>query len=115
MKLSEKQARQLYDLQMESLSDQMPRIAQPVIYMARGSADGKFPSVPRAAIVTDVLGKDKVRVCVLNPTGIFWSDTLDRGSGPGNWNFSESIMTFDDFVANLERFAEYEEGLENLQ
>lgn len=74
-----------------------PTVGRIVHYMSRGSLDGKFPSVPRAAIVTDVSTEatiiDRngghiafgVRLCVLNPEGIFFSDWLEEGTGPGNW------------------------------
>jgi len=73
-----------------------PRLGTTVYYKARGSADGKFPKVDRAAIVTDVRRQDitdstegpiQVRVCVLNPEGIFFSNWLDRGQEGGQWDF----------------------------
>lgn len=76
-----------------------------VFYKARGSADGKFPSKDRAAIVTDVriveipfldengekrsgpLVKEQVRLAVLNPEGLFFSDWLDEGINGGEWSW----------------------------
>lgn len=64
-------------------------------YKSRGSADGVFPSVNRAAVVTDarfVEGisdpeANQVRLTVFNPEGIFFSDWLYQGQNPGNWDW----------------------------
>jgi len=69
-----------------------------VYYKSRGSADGKFPSVDRAAVVTDVREVDsdpnrnlsarqQVRLCVMNPEGLFFTDWLDQGQLGGNWDW----------------------------
>lgn len=81
-----------------------PTIGRIVHYKSRGSADGKFPSVARAAIVTDVktssdgadgpegtLVKWSVRLCVLSPEGIFLSDWLEEGEEAGNWNWPPRV------------------------
>jgi len=82
-----------------------PKVGDTVYYMARGSADGKFPKKNRAAIITDIrvkeipfldekgnktsgpLTKEQVRVAVINPEGLFFSDWLDQGQEGGDWNF----------------------------
>ena len=76
-----------------------PTVGRVVYYKARGSADGKFPSVDRAAIITDVdlehtfIVNDGgmiavgVRLCVLNPEGVFFSDWLEQGQKGGNWDW----------------------------
>lgn len=69
-----------------------------VYYKARGSADGVFPKKDRAAIVTDVkevAGNDKVgsgtrtkvRLAVMNPDGLFFSDWLEQGQEGGEWDW----------------------------
>ncbi len=68
-----------------------------VYYKARGSADGLYPKVDRAAIVTDVreitdnsknpVGEFEVRLCVLNPEGIFFSGWLNQGQEGGQWDW----------------------------
>lgn len=76
----------------------IPTVGRVVYYKSRGSADGKFPPKNRAAIITDVATRenpdgtthvyyDEVRVCVLNPEGIFFSDWLKRGQEPGQWDW----------------------------
>lgn len=42
-----------------------------VHYVARGSLDGFFPPVCRAAIITEVGPDDAVGLYVINPTGTF--------------------------------------------
>lgn len=55
------------------MRDQRPSISRDVHYVARGSADGEFPSVCRAAKVTEVNPDDPTHVglFVMNPTGTF--------------------------------------------
>lgn len=74
-----------------------PRIGQPVHYMARGSADGVFGPVCRAAIVTEVHilepvpehGVPYVSLAVLNPTGLFFDQQLlyDPDKVGGTWHY----------------------------
>ncbi len=73
-----------------------PTVGRIVHYKSRGSADGVFPSVARAAIVTDVrpiiAPKDELqgfecKLTVFNPEGMFFTDWLIQGDAPGNWNW----------------------------
>jgi len=73
-----------------------PTVGRMVYYKARGSADGVFPKKDRAAIVTDVMKVDDavngmtdymVRLCVMNPEGIFFSDWLSQGQDGGQWDW----------------------------
>ena len=73
-----------------------PTVGRMVYYKARGSADGKFPSVDRAAIVTDVRNSFhpdatpydfECRVAVINPEGLFFSDWLEQGQKGGQWDW----------------------------
>lgn len=66
-----------------------PTVGRIVYYKARGSADGVFPKVDRAAIVTDVETKDvtMVRVCVFNPEGLFFSGWIGQGQEGGQWDW----------------------------
>lgn len=77
----------------------VPTVGRIVYYKSRGSADGVFPSVNRAAIITDVnaaptrndgstdIAEYKVKLTVFNPEGIFFTDWLHQGDAPGNWNW----------------------------
>ena len=49
-----------------------PRVGDPVHYVARGSADGFFPPICRAAWVTEVAPDGNVGLFVANPTGLFF-------------------------------------------
>ena len=80
-----------------------PTIGRIVHYVARGSADGKFPPVSRVAIVTEVLDEDEVDkaleggelvgLCVINPTGLFFHPLSaggcahDEAGAPGTWHW----------------------------
>lgn len=73
---------------------QVPSVGRVVHYMSRGSADGVFPPVCRAAIVTDVARYDGppeeyASLAVLNPTGLFFDDTIphDEQLVPGTWHW----------------------------
>jgi len=80
----------------------IPTVGRVVHYLARGSADGVFPPVCRAAHVTDVDPDDPARigVAVVNPTGLFFHP-LDAGGctldgtdpagarTPGSWHWPE--------------------------
>jgi len=50
-----------------------PKLGMTVKWRASGSADGKFPKMDRAAIITGVGKSGEVDLCVLNPTGIFFT------------------------------------------
>lgn len=58
-------------LHLESSAATLGQVAH---YVARGSADGRFPSVCRTAFVTEVDPADGFRtgLCVANPTGLFF-------------------------------------------
>lgn len=70
------------------MSEIKPTVGRVVYYKARGSADGVFPKVDRAAIITDVHELDgTIRVCVLNPEGMFFSGWLEQGQEGGQWDW----------------------------
>lgn len=77
-----------------------PSVSRDVHYVARGSADGMFPSACRAAKVTEVDAQDVSRVglCVLNPTGLFFHSLADGGCRQdedskvgGTWHWPERV------------------------
>lgn len=68
-----------------------PRVGHMVYYKSYGSpitADGtqKYPSVSRAAIVTDVT-ENTVSLCVLNPEGLFFKENCTQGQEGGQWDY----------------------------
>lgn len=69
-----------------------PYLGQVVYYMSHGSPDGKYPSAPRAAIITRVnLSDDSMALAVVNPTGLFFDIAVeyDQEKSPGTWHFPE--------------------------
>lgn len=80
----------------------LPTVNRWVHYMSAGSADGKFPSVCRAMLVTEVPGagteqaeKGTVGGCVFNPTGLHFRPLAEGGvpydpeKGPYSWHWPE--------------------------
>ena len=81
---------------------QQPSVGRIVHYCSYGTPGGEFPSVPRAAVITEV-GHDgiasnfeatgEVGLAVLNPTGMFfnrnipYSETLE----PGHWSWPSRV------------------------
>lgn len=72
-----------------------PTVGRTVHYQAHGSADGTYPSVARAAIVTETrrenafLDETTVGLCVLNPTGMFFNRDVpfSETPQPGCWSW----------------------------
>ena len=77
-----------------------PTVGRMVYYKARGSADGVYPKVDRAAVVTDVQeikysegqnGSEpagfQCRLCVMNPEGLFFTAWLNQGQEGGQWDW----------------------------
>lgn len=67
-----------------------PRLGQTIHYMARGSADGVFPPVCRAAMVTEVHDEDLISLVALNPTGMFFhAEPLPHSEAKegGTWHY----------------------------
>lgn len=58
---------------------QKPSVGRVVHYVARGSADGRFPSVCRSATITEVDADGRVGLMVANPTGLFFHPIADGG------------------------------------
>jgi hypothetical protein len=85
----------------------IPSLGRIVHYVARGSADGRFPRTCRTAIVTEVEapsmtndGQQRVGLMVVNPTGLFFHSLADGGCGydgntdepvGGTWHWPERV------------------------
>lgn len=69
--------------------DQKPTVGRIVHYQAYGTPGGEYASVPRAAIVTQVHSDECVSLCVLNPTGQFFNQSVNYSAEPkpGCWNW----------------------------
>lgn len=78
-----------------------PSVGRQVHYVARGSADGRFPSVCRSATVTEVSATEEhlTGLCVVNPTGLFFHSLADGGvmhhesetPQGGTWHWPERV------------------------
>jgi hypothetical protein len=75
------------------------RIGDTVHYVSYGTPGGEFPSVCRAATVTEVGDGDVRGLCVVNPTGLFFHPLAAGGCkygtaiggtpGGGTWHWIE--------------------------
>lgn len=90
------------------MTEQKPSVGRIVHYVSQGSADGRYPSVCRAAIVTTVDEYQNsepgaplvghIGVAVLNPQGIhfntaFQNEERDAAGKcqPGTWHWPERV------------------------
>ena len=64
-----------------------PTVGRIVYYKSAGSADGTYPSVERAAIVTNVHSDTCVDLCVFNPTGLHFNQRVEYGDDPMQWHW----------------------------
>lgn len=72
--------------------EQTPSIGRTVHYRALGSADGKFPvGECRAAIITAWPDPEHVSLCILNPTGMYFNQSVEYSAEekPGTWHWPE--------------------------
>lgn len=73
---------------------QLPSVGRIVHYQAYGTPGGEFPSVPRAAIVTEVHSDTEITVCVFNPSGIFFNRVkFSEISAPGSWSWPPFVAS----------------------
>ncbi|HEY0545297.1 MAG TPA: hypothetical protein VGC91_07985 [Pyrinomonadaceae bacterium] len=70
---------------------QIPTVGRVVHYVAYGTPGGEYPSIDRAAIITEVdePGNEKsaVGLAVLNPTGLFFNQHVLYGTAGGHWHW----------------------------
>ena len=67
---------------------QRPSVGRIVHYQAYGTPGGEFPSIARAAVVTEVHSDTDITVCVLNPQGIFFNRVqFSEEPKPGHWTW----------------------------
>jgi len=81
------------------MSAQVPTVGRIVHYRSLGSADGRFASECRAAVVTQTGrvgtdGAEWVGLAVLNPTGLFFDADIpqdEAGKAGGTWHWPERV------------------------
>lgn len=70
-----------------------PTVGRIVHYMAYGSKDGTYPSVPRAAVIAEIVDSapdsiGAVKLAVFNPSGIhFNTSNYSETREPGTWSW----------------------------
>lgn len=79
---------------IQNREPQKPSVGRVVHYVSFGTPKGEFVPAHRAAIVTEVspTNPSVIKVCVLNPTGIFFSEWLSNdevSSTGGTWHWPE--------------------------
>ena len=74
---------------------QSPTVGRMVHYQSYGTPGGEFKSEPRAAIITEVTNKDtdEVSLCIMNPTGLFFSRCIPFSAEPkaGCWSWPQRV------------------------
>ena len=69
---------------MDSILATVGRI---VYYHTRGSADGVYPPVNFAAIVTDAHNGITIDLAVFGPSGLRFEHNVPQGGNPGEWDW----------------------------
>jgi hypothetical protein len=78
----------------------MPSVGRVVHYVSYGTPGGEYPSVCRAAIITEVIGRSSgedgeiVGLCVLNPEGMFFNSEVVHSENAhvgGTWHWPERV------------------------
>lgn len=65
----------------------IPTVGRIVYYMKYGTPGGEFKSEVSAAIITKVHNATCVDLCVINPTGFFFNQSVVQGDQGGQWNW----------------------------
>jgi hypothetical protein len=71
-----------------------PTVGRMVHYVSYGTPGGEYPSVCRAAVVTEVLSPSTrdLSLCVLNPEGMFFNPNVpqdEETKAGGTWHWPE--------------------------
>lgn len=71
---------------------QQPSVGRMVHYQAYGTPGGEYKSVPRAAVVTEVVSDEEVGLAIFNPTGMFFVRAkYSEEPKPGCWNWPPRV------------------------
>lgn len=74
--------------------DQKPSVGRIVHYQSFGTPGGEYTSKPRAAVITEVHSETCVALCILNPTGQFFTTSVVFADPPkpGCWNWPPRVL-----------------------
>ncbi len=82
----------------KTIQKQVPSVGRVVHYIAYGTPGGEFPAgEKRAAIIAQVFmpqfpnPEAVVGLCVLNPNGFYFNDSVPFGTEPGCWCWPEFV------------------------
>lgn len=76
------------------MSEQKPSVGRIVHYQSYGTPGGEYSSLPRAAVITETYGESScVGLCVLNPTGQFFTQSVPYSETPkpGHWSWPPRV------------------------
>lgn len=70
-----------------------PSIGRIVHYVSYGTPGGEYPSVCRAAVITEWPDPAHVSLCVLNPEGMFFNKSVEYSEEKkgGSWHWPERV------------------------
>ncbi len=76
-----------------ALSTQAPSVGRIVHYQSYGTPGGEYKSLARAALVTQVNEDGTVGLCIVNPTGLFFTPSVvfSEENAPGTWNWPPRV------------------------
>lgn len=67
-----------------------PSVGRIVHYISYGTPNGEYKPEHRAAVITRVGDNDEtVDLCIMNPTGLFFNQDVNKGDREGQWHWPE--------------------------
>lgn len=75
------------------MQTQKPSIGRIVFYQSYGTPGKEYKSLPRAAVITEVVSDVCVGLCILNPTGMFFTREVkfSEEPAPGCWSWPPRV------------------------
>jgi hypothetical protein len=81
------------------MSRQLPSVGRVVHYRSYGTPGGEYTSLARAAVITEVdepgNPESSVGLCILNPTGQFFTRNVKFSDAPGGWSWPPYVAPVD--------------------
>ena len=76
------------------MGDQKPSVGRMVHYISYGTPNGEYKPEHRAAVITKVGADDpdqSVGLCIMNPSGLFFNESVKFGDREGQWHWPERV------------------------